>query len=405
MAAKRRGNLEGNIRLRSDGSWEARVAAGVRPDGAVRRRSFYGRTRREALEKLQEALSAERRGLPTPSETKTVSRFLTEWLEDVERSLAPKTFRRYREMVQQHIIPELGRIKLSKLGPHDVTVMLRRKQDAGLSPRSVHHLRAVLRRALNVAIRRGELLRNPAALADPVKVTEHEVMLMPPEEAQAILAAFCDHPLEPIVAVALWTGLRQAEILGLRWRDVDFDRRRITVAGTLQRLESAWQLLPPKTRRSARTIAMPEPLVPILASQRQRQAEQRARLGVAWDTTVPDLVFTTTIGTPLTGTTVTNRFQWTLNSKGLPVRRFHDLRHGCATLLLASGVDLKTVSAILGHSTIAITANTYAGVLHSLHQDAAARLSRLLMPLAPAEEGPLLELTARRQVVESDELE
>jgi len=405
MAAKRRGNLEGNIRLRSDGSWEARVATGVRPDGSPRRRSFYGRTRKEALEKLQEALSAERRGLPTPNETKTVSRFLTEWLEDVERSLAPKTFRRYREMVQQHIIPELGRIKLSKLGPHDVTVMLRRKQDAGLSPRSVHHLRAVLRRALNVGIRRGELLRNPAALAEPVKVTDHEVALMPPEEAQAILVAFHDHPLEPIVAVALWTGLRQAEILGLRWRDVDFERRRITVAGTLQRLAGVWQLLPPKTRRSARTIAMPEPLVPILASRRERQAHQRARLGAAWDTTVPELVFTTTIGTPLTGTTVTNRFQWTLNSTGLPVRRFHDLRHGCATLLLASGVDLKTVSAILGHSTIAITANTYAGVLHSLHQDAAARLSRLLLPLAPTAEGPVIEGSGRGEIVRGDELD
>jgi integrase len=285
-------------------------------------------------------------------------------------------------LVEQHIVPEVGRIKLAKLTPHDVTMMMRRKQDAGLAPRTVHHMRAVLRRALNVGIRRGELHRNAAALAEPVKVTDHEVPLMPPQEAQAILAAFRGHPLEPVVAVALWTGLRQAEILGLRWRDVDLERRRLTVAGSLQRLGGEWHLLPPKTRRSARTIAMPEPLVPLLAAYRERQAEERSQLGAAWSDVVPDLMFTTAIGTPLTGTTVTNRFQWTLKNKDLPLRRFHDLRHGCATLLLASGVDLKTVSAILGHSTISITANTYAGVLHSLHKDAADRITRLLEPAA-----------------------
>ena len=158
---------------------------------------------------------------------------------------------------------------------------------------------------------------------------------MPPGEAQDILAAFRDHPLEPIVALALWTGLRQGEILGLRWRDVDVERRTITVAGSLQRLGGEWRLLPPKTRRSARTIAMPAPLAPVLAAHRDRQNQQRLRLGLAWHEEIPDLVFTTVIGTPLTGTTVTNRFQWTLKSKDLPVRRFHDLRHGCATLLLA----------------------------------------------------------------------
>jgi integrase len=317
-----------------------------------------------------------------------VAVFLTQWLEEVERSLAPKTFRRYRELVEHHIVPEIGRVRLVKLNPHDVTMMMRRKQDAGLAPRTVHHMRAVLRHALNVGIRRGELHRNAAALAEPVKVTDREVSLMPPEEAQAILAAFRGHPLEPVVALALWTGLRQGEILGLRWRDLDLRRRRLTVAGSLQRLGGEWRLLPPKTRRSGRIIALPEPMVPVLTEYREWQAEQRGQLGAAWSDSVPDLMFTTAIGTPLTGTTVTNRFQWTLKNKGLRVRRFHDLRHGCATLLLASGVDLKTVSAILGHSTIAITANTYAGVLHSLHTDAADRIAQFLASSSADERGP-----------------
>ncbi|MDQ6846536.1 MAG: site-specific integrase [Candidatus Dormibacteraeota bacterium] len=378
MARQRRGNLEGNLRQRPNGLWEARAVIGTTRDGSGRRRSFYGHTRKEVLERLQDALGAERRGISSPAGNPTVAAFLNEWLQEAERALAPKTFRRYRELVEQHIVPEIGRIRLVKLSPHDVTMMMRRKQDTGLAPRTVHHMRAVLRHALNVGIRRGELHRNAAALAEPVKVTDHEVSLMPPEEARAILAAFSGHPLEPVVALALWTGLRQAEILGLRWRDVDLGRRRLTVAGSLQRLEGEWRLAPPKTRRSARIIALPEPLIPVLAAYRDWQAEQRAELGAAWSELVPGLMFTTAIGTPLTGTTITNRFQWTLKNKGLTVRRFHDLRHGCATLLLASGVDLKTVSAILGHSTIAITANTYAGVLHSLHADAADRIAQLL---------------------------
>ena len=380
MVGKRRGNLEGNVRQRPNGLWEARAIVGSNRDGSARRRSFYGKSRREALERLQDALSADRRGVPSPVEGTTVAAFLGQWLQEVERSLAPKTFRRYQEIVEQHLGPELGRIKLVKLTPHDVNMMMRRRQDAGLAPRTVLHMRAVLRHALNVAIRRGELHRNAAALAEPIKMVARNVRPMPPQEAQAILAAFEGHPLEPIVGVALWTGLRQAEILGLRWCDVDLDRRRITVAGSLQRIAGEWCLVPPKTRRSARTIATPEPLVPVLRARRVTQARQRALLGDAWSDTIRDLVFTTAIGTPLTGTTVTNRFQWTLRHKGLPARRFHDLRHGCATLLLASGVDLKTVSAILGHSTIAITADTYAGVLHSLHADAAERIARLLVP-------------------------
>jgi integrase len=391
VVGKRRGNLEGSLRQRPNGLWEARAVIGTNPDGSARRRSFYGHSRKEVLERLHDALGADRRGIPSPAENPTVALFLSEWLQEVERSLAPKTFRRYRELVEQHIVPEIGRVRLMKLSPHDVTMMMRRKQDAGLAPRTVHHMRAVLRHALNVGIRRGELHRNAAALAEPVKVTDREVSLMPPEEAQAILAAFRGHPLEPVVALALWTGLRQAEILGLRWRDVDLRRRRLTVAGSLQRLGGEWRLLPPKTRRSARIIALPEPMVPVLTEYREWQAEQRAQLGAAWSDSVPDLMFTTAIGTPLTGTTVTNRFQWTLKNKGLRVRRFHDLRHGCATLLLASGVDLKTVSAILGHSTIAITANTYAGVLHSLHTDAANRITQLLASSSFDEKAPQSE--------------
>ena len=306
MTGTRRGNLEGSIRQRSTGLWEARVAVGANLDGTNRRRSFYGRTRKEVLEKLQDSLTAERRGIPSPGGSKTVAAFLSEWLQEVERSLAPKTFRRYRELIEHHIVPEVGRIKLGKLTPHDVTMMMRRKQDIGLAPRTIHHMRAVLRRALNVGIRRGELHRNAAALAEPVKVADHDVALMPPREAQDILAAFRDHPLEPLVAIALWTGLRQGEILGLRWRDVDVERRTITVAGSLQRLGGEWRLLPPKTRRSARTIAMPAPLAPVLTAHRDRQNQPIFLHSIPLATEARAISFDHKPASPRTGKTTGN---------------------------------------------------------------------------------------------------
>jgi integrase len=243
---------------------------------------------------------------------------------------------------------------------------------------TVRHIRAVLRKALNDAIRGDLLSRNVAALATAPHVPTRSLAPMTPDEAQAILSATAQTPIGAIVATALCTGLRQGEILGLRWGDVDLERGRLRVTTALQRFGGSFYLVEPKSASSRRSIPVPPPLVPILRSHRAAQVRAQLVGGSAWDEPIAGLVFTTALGQPLHGVVVTQQFQAACARAGLPRLRFHDLRHGTATLLLTAGVDLKTISALLGHSTISLTANTYAGIVPALKADAMERLGALL---------------------------
>ncbi|MGA8017019.1 MAG: site-specific integrase, partial [Candidatus Dormiibacterota bacterium] len=203
---------------------------------------------------------------------------------------------------------------------------------------------------------------------------------MTPARAAEILDAAAGTDLEAAISLALWAGLRQGELLGLRWSDVDLEDRRLSVQLSLHGRHGRWSLEATKTPKSRRSIGLPVPATQALAAHRQRQLEQRLLLGGAWDTRFGELVFTDPLGRPLDGRNLTQRFQTLLRNAGLPRIRFHDLRHAAATLMLASGTDLKVVSEILGHSAIGTTANVYAGVLDELKADAAVRLARLVRP-------------------------
>ncbi len=294
--------------------------------------------------------------------------------------LRPSTAKRYRDILRVHAIPFIGPVKVARLTPQRVEALLAERRPAGLAPRTVWHLRAVLRSALTDAVRGGEATRNAASLAHPPKVEPFHVEPMTPARAQAILGAVTGTDLEVPVSLALWTGLRQGELLGLRWQDMDLAARRLRVEVTLQHQRREFSLDPTKTPKSRRTIGLPSPAADLLARQRQRQLEQRLRVGPEWDRRFDGLVFTTPFGRPLDGRYLTVRFQKVVDQAGLGPIRFHDLRHAAATLMLASGTDLKVVSEVLGHSAIATTANVYAGVLDELKAQAADRLARLLGP-------------------------
>jgi integrase len=342
----------------------------------------YGKTQREVVEKLVPFLAQVQRGEAPPSGTRTVGAFLEEWMEGLELRVRPSTAKRYRDLLRIYAIPALGTIKLRRLTPQQVEALLTRMRGAGLAPRTVWHLRAVLRSALTDAVRAAEVMRNAAALAHPPKVEPFQVEPMTPARAGAILDSVAGTDLEAPVSLALWTGLRQGELLGLQWSDVDLVARRLSVAANLQRRSREYFLEPTKTAKSRRTISMPDPAVEVLTAHRQRQLQQRLLLGPAWDTQFGNLVFTDALGRPLDGRTLTVRFQTLVERAGLGSIRFHDLRHAAATLMLASGTDLKVVSEVLGHSAIATTANVYAGVLDELKTDAADRLARLVRPRA-----------------------
>lgn len=371
----RRGRNEGSIYQRTDGRWVG--MASFMDRGRRRRRAVYGETKREAMEKLREVRRSIETGVVATSDRETVATFLERWLRDsVAPTVRPATLSSYRGLVRIHIEPALGSIRLSRLGPADVQRFLNERSASGLSPRRVQYLHAVLRRSLGQAHRWGLVTRNVATLVEPPRVRRREVRPLTTGQARQLLEAARGDRLEALYTVALSLGLRQGEALGLRWDDVDLDAGTLTVRNALQRINGTLQLVEPKTERSRRTIAMPAIAAAALRAHRIRQLEERVWAGSRWREA--DFVFTSTIGTPLDGSTVTHRFQRLLESAGLPRQRFHDLRHACASLLLAQGVHPRVVMETLGHSQISLTMNTYSHVVPELQREAAGRMDAAL---------------------------
>lgn len=374
----RRGAGEGNIYRRADGRWCGRLNLGY-AGGKRLRKHFYGTTRREVQEKLTRAANDLQLGLPVGMDGRqTLGQFLHLWLRDVVRpSVRPSTYISYEMQVRLYIVPELGRVTLSKLSAQQVQGLLNRKLADGLSPRSVHHIRAVLRRALNQAMRWDFVPRNVATRVDAPRVPHREVKPLTPEEARRFLDATRSDRLGPLYAVALAVGLRQGEALALDWADVDLEARTLVVRRALQRIDGKLQFVEPKTSRSRRTVTLPSKIVAELRAHRLRQLEERLWAGSRWQE--HGLVFTTTIGTPLDGSNVTHRLQAILERAGLPRMRFHDLRHAAASLLLAQGISPRVVMEILGHSQISLTLNTYSHVIPALQSAAADQMDKLLI--------------------------
>ncbi len=372
----KRGQNEGSIYKRRDGRWTAAVSLGYK-DGKRWRKTFYGKSRREVREKLSTALRAHQQGLPVAPERQTVGQFLERWLSDsVKPSVRPLTYDRYEQLVRLHISPALGRIDLPKLSPQHVQAFLNQKRAHELSPRTVQYLHATLRRALGRALKWNMVARNVATLVDVPRVQRPEVQPFSLEQARTILDAIRGNRFEALYSVALAVGLRRGEALGLRWDDVDLDAGTLKVRTALQRIDGKLQLVEPKTSRSRRTIALPDMAVAALRSHRARQLQERLLAGSRWQDT--GMVFTTSIGTYMEPRNLTRHFSRTIKNAGLPPKRFHDLRHTCASLLLAQGVHARVVMEILGHSQIGLTMDTYSHVAPSLQRDAAGRMNDAL---------------------------
>lgn len=372
----RRGSNEGNIYRRTDGRWEARISLGYRGGRRIRR-SYYGRTRREVQEQLDAARRDRHEGVLAPDKRLTLGRFLARWLAEAVRPAArPSTVRAYEMICRLYLTPDLGHVPLVRLTALDVQTMMNGRLRSGLSPRTVHHIRAVLRRSLTHAVRWGLISKNVATLVDPPRVPRYAVRPVSPDDARQILAAVRGDRLEALFASALAIGLRQGEALGLMWSRVDLDRRQVVIAHALQRVDRKLQLVEPKTGRSHRVIAIPDVVAAQLRAHRIRQLEERLVAGDRWHD--GDFVFSTAVGTPLDGPNVTHRFQALLSAAGLPRMRFHDLRHACASLLLAQGVHPRVVMDVLGHSQISLTMNTYAHVIPALRNGAAAEMDAAL---------------------------
>ena len=290
---------------------------------------------------------------------------------------APKTAATQADGVRLHLMPGLGGHELGKRTPQHVPAPLRTKTDAGPSLRMVHHVRAVLRCALNQAMRWGLISRNDGALVEPPRQVQLDVQPLTPAEAPALLAAVEVDRLAVLFRVALTLGLRQGEVLGLMWEDVVFERRTLKVRPALLRTGGALILKEPRTVKSRRTLTLPPSLAAALRAHKVRQLEERLLAGERWQD--HGLVFPNTLGAPSDARTVIRSWHRAQAASGLPRRSFHSTRHAAASLMLAEGVPVKLVQEVLGHSLLSTTADIYGHLFPEAFQEAADAMERVLV--------------------------
>ncbi|MFN0073040.1 MAG: tyrosine-type recombinase/integrase [Chloroflexota bacterium] len=359
------------------GQWVAQLDLGWSAKGR-HYKQFTGATQREVLEKLQKARNEQSRGALAYGPRQTVAQYLEYWLEHtVEPNLRPSTHASYEISIRLHILPVLGRLQLTKLSPQHLEAFLNdRRKTAGLAPRTVQYLHAILRSALSDAMYREIVSRNVAKLVKAPRVTREEITPLSPEDAVRFLAAVKGDRLEALYSVALAVGLRRGEALGLQWEDIDLDAAMMHIRKALQSVGGVLTLVDVKSRTSNRSIPLPAFAVRALRQHKRRQIEERLAAGPAWKDT--GYVFTTAHGTPLDGRNVLRYFQGILERAEIPKKRFHDLRHTCASLLLAQGEHPRAVMELLGHSQISLTMNTYSHVFPSVLRGAADKMDELL---------------------------
>ena len=373
---KRKGNGAGTVYPRKN---KAGKVIGYRGSYWVngKRRYVSAKKKSDAEKLLRQAMSDADRGLTFDAGTLTLGSYLQRWLEDsVKDTVRTTTHERYEQITRKHITPVLGDIKLKDITAAHVRGLYMDKLQF-LSPRTVQYIHVTLHKALKQAVRDGLIPRNATEAVKPPQVRREEIRPLTPEQVKALLEAAHRDRLEALYVLAVHTGLRQGELLGLRWEDVDLDEGTLQVRRTLTTAKGGPVLSAPKTKGSKRSVKLSESSIDALRSHLQRQLEEIDRVGSLWREN--GLVFASETGEPLDRRSVTNhRFKPLLKRAGLPQIRFHDLRHTCATLLLSKNVNPKIVSEMLGHATIAITLDTYSHVLPNMQSEAAKALEDAL---------------------------
>lgn len=374
---KRRGRGEGAVYERADGQWCASVTIGYDQNGKRRRRVVYGQTKDDVHKKLVELYSAAASGTIGVVSAVKVADFMNRWVDDSARpSVRPRTYQIYKWLIEKHINPRIGGVRLDKLSPVHVQGWLTTMERDGCSGRLRQMAMARLNKALKQAVRWGLVPRNVCEAVDKPKAPRKEFTVLDQKQVKLFLEQAKTDDLYALYALAVTTGLRQGELLGLRWKDVDFKGGAISIRQILQEDNPTGKITfaEPKSARSRRRVDLPQIAIAALREHRKKMLALGHHA---------DLVFCDSRGNPIRKSNLTRRsFKPILTAAKLPDIRFHDLRHTAATLLLAEGVHPKVVQERLGHASIVLTLDTYSHVLPSLQKEATAKLNRLFKRVA-----------------------
>lgn len=365
-------------------------------DGRRRQRSKGGfKTKQQAQSFLTALLSAKQDSTYVAPAKGTVAEYIRDtWLPAQRQRLRVSTFDDYARRIQQYIVPAIGGIRLQELSAGDLDRFYADLLDdgsirgGGLAPKSVRNVHIVIRKALADAARKRLVSRNVALDADPPRVPspgETEFDTWTPDELRSFLEGISDHHLAPAFVLAAATGMRRGEVLGLRWQDVDLVRRTVSIRQTVLNVAYKVMLGEPKTARGRRTISLDVATSAVLQSHRTATAERRLKMGLGAPNS--DLVFARDDGRPIHPDLFSKTFDRTVKRLGLRKVRLHDLRHTYATLALQAGVDAKTVSARLGHATVAFTLDVYTKAVPQLDRAAADEVAGLIFGSTASEEG------------------
>jgi integrase len=389
MTRKRRGRNEGGIYQRGDGQWVGSLSLGYNDKGKRVRRTVYGASKKEGQDKLDELRQKVRGGHPLDAEKLTVAAYLQRWLDNTKKpAVGDTTFDRYEQHVRLSLVPYIGQVPLTKLTRYHIEQMYADMEKAKMSRAEQQKAGKALRSALKHAVTSDLIPKNPARLVPLPKREGSKKEVSPLEGTQPdrLLAAVAVDRLYALYVLALDSGMRQGELFGLLWSDIDFDRGEIFVQRSLKQRKGKLELKETKTKHGRRRIRLTRVTMDALHEHRKRM------LAEGWDVKVGP-VFCNTTGTWLCRSNFTLRsFNPALKRAGLleeraqagkPKPRFHDLRHTCATLLLLEDVNAKVVSERLGHAQIEITLNIYSHVLPTLQERAAEKLEGVMGRMVP----------------------
>jgi integrase len=385
----KRGNGAGSIyRRKSDGKWVGSITLA---EGG--RKVFYGKNQKEVQDKVNEALYEQQQGTLITAKDQTLAEYLANWLEEtVKPDHRPRTYEKYESNIRLHVNPVLGKITLQALAPKHVKLLQSKNRQKGLADTTIGGIQGMLHKALDDAWKLELIKRNVCDMVSPPRRETKEFQPLDAEQSRKLLNTAKGHPQEALFVLVLATAMRRGELLGLKWQDIDFDRRVLYVRRALTRLPAKlarekgvlYVEADLKTKSSKRSIALASFAIEALKQHRIRQEEMRAKAGKHWQD--HNYVFCKPDGSHLNpGYDVLIQLKQLLKKAGLPDVRFHDLRHSVATFLLSMGVHPKIVQDILGHARINMTLDTYSHVSPTMQREAMDRLDELFEKWAQEE--------------------